>query len=209
MCEVIVEDFSVPIDSNSETDTFSMLSSDTEYEGDVHIGWNLDDFNDFVSKRHWEQYCRDQSYTVIMRIKDRRVHDAEKFHNLLISHKFLLDKKCTGTRYYCHSNNSKIGNEIFTGVFYSPTNSYVNWPGQYVGTGDHQVSNPLYCVVDWKSNTSSPAKPQKFYMLCTIKEQYHKLFTPANQSKVFFPPSEQCGDINLDSSVLFSRRNYK
>ena len=120
-----------------------------------------------------------------------------------------MNNNSTGKRYYHYSNSSTISDNLFTGVFYNPTKCYVNWPGQSTGTDEHQETNPLYCVADWKNNTSSVKKPEKFYTLCTTKECYHKLFNPANQSKIFFQPSDQFRDVKLDSSVLFFRRTYK
>ena len=82
MCEVNFNDSSVPIDTDSESEQFSSLSSDTECDdSEVHIGWNLDKFNDFVNKKHWGNYCRDKYFTVILQIQDRCVHDAEIKHN--------------------------------------------------------------------------------------------------------------------------------
>ena len=144
---------------------------------------------------------------MIVIIKDRHLVDSDVFHTLVINHKHSLDKKNTGTKYYSYRNNSNIS-DFFTGIFYNATNCYVNWPGECVGTCDHQSTNPFYIVCDWKNNTSAPIRKEKFYTLCAIKEQYRKLFTPANQSKVYFPPSEQCRDVNVDSSVLFSSRTY-
>ena len=115
-------------DSHSESESsekFSSYTSDTEYEGEVHLGWNCDDFNEFVNNKHWKNYCDTQFYTTILQIEDRRVKDEKVVHNLVLHHKHSVEKKLTWEKYYCDSEYTDIGAKFFTGLFCKPTNCYV------------------------------------------------------------------------------------
>ena len=129
MCEVDAIDFSVPIHSDSESDSdsdslvLSSYTSDTEYDGEVHIGWDLDDFNRYVDKKHWDSYSRNQFYNVIVQIQDRCRSDAQVVNNLVISHWHILGKKSSLPRFYCESTYDKISGKYFSGIFYNPTSA--------------------------------------------------------------------------------------
>ena len=78
--------------------------------------------------------------------------------------------------------------------------------GEYISPPDHNIFSPFYCVHVWKQQTSASLKEERYYTLFSLKERYHKLFTPWTQVKFFCCPSEQVTEVNLDSSVLFAKR---
>ena len=212
MCEVSVADLSVPIDSSSDSESeqseiFSSNTSDTKFEGEGDLPWECDDFKEFVDRKYRKFYFENHCNTVIVLIQDRRRPDEKVFHNLVISYKHDFDKKPTGKRYYGEASYTSICRQIFTEIFYNPTKCYVHWPGEPLIPNDHNSRDPLYCVRDWKNQTTCPIKrtTEKFYTLFAVKEHYHKLFTPAAQSKVYFRPEDQCHYVRPDSSVLFRK----
>ena len=213
MCEVNFLDFSCPLESDSERYTdddtqekleFSSNSSDTEFEDDVQLDWNEENYNDVIDKKHWENYCAAKYYTVIIPIFDRSIECGKcTVRNMVINYKHDLNRKPQLKRYYCEQPNNNITNKLFSRIFYSPTKTFVYWPGEYLTPPDHKQNSPLYCIDDWKRQMSAPIKEPKFYTLFAVKERYHKLFNPGLQLKFYCNPQDQIDCNNLDSSVLF------
>ena len=98
---------------------------------------------------------------------------------------------------------------IYSGAFYPPTSSYVNWPRKVEPPADHSTTNPLYCVVDWKANTTPKLVTQEyFYTVFALKSRYHKLYNTATGIKFQCHPSEQRKLLEPTVDALFTRRHH-
>ena len=151
ICEVNFIDFSRPLDSDSDSDDvgefktntddtaeYSSCSNDTEFEGDVQLDWNDENYNDFVSKKHWENYCATNSFTVMIPMIDRcRESPQPIVSNIVIRHKHDLNRKPALKR-YCSYHRTNTTDKIFPRIYYKPTRTFLNWPGEYFTHTDHR-----------------------------------------------------------------------
>ena len=213
MCEVNFTDFSLPLDSDTDSENdvseqFSMYSSDTGFESDINVVCETENFNDIVDKKHRRLYCDVACYTVVVSIKDRHADsNGGVGNNLVISYKHDINRH-QNLKWYCYEVKEKKNNDqYFSGIFYPPTRCYVHWPGQLLKEADHNSLSPFYCVHNWTDLTSAPLKKEKFYTLFCVKKRYHKLFTPNSQWLFYCAPSDQSNCVDVDSSSLFPHKD--
>ena len=171
---------------SNETAEFSSYSSDTEIEGDVQFEWHTENYNDLIDKKHWDIYCANKCFTEIIVIVDRCRENPQPIGSyLVIQYKHDLKRKAYVKRYCYEQKETNVTDKYYSQIFYSPTQTFVPWPGEYISPPDHNILSPFYCVRDWKKQTSASLKEERYYTLFALKEHYHKLFTPRTQVKFF------------------------
>ena len=182
------------------------------FEGEVNLPWDSKSvFNSDSRRKHVERFLDEQQFYNILSIYDYSQNHREGqkpvLHYVAVYYKHNFNHKpCL--KCYCVKDSWKRPESlIFSGIFYPPTETYVNWPGQLQYPRDHMPDNPLYCVIDWKSNTTpTHLTEEKFYTVFALKKSYHKLYCPTSGIKFICHPSEQKPKFELTSSVLFSKR---
>ena len=149
--------------------------SDTEFKDEVTLPWTASNrYNSEIRQKHLERFFDNQQYYHILSLYDYSsvVRPDQKpvvrYITLYYKHDFeceqIWKKNCF------KDSHQQAESVIYSGVFYPPTSSYVNWPGKVEPPADHSTTNPLYCVVDWKANTTPKLVTQEcFYTVFALK----------------------------------------
>ena len=200
--------------SRSITSYGESSHSDTEFKGEVTLPWTASNrYNSEICQKHLERFFDDQQYYHILSLYDYSsvVKPDQKpvvhYVTLYYKHDFEWEKIWKKNSF--KDSHQHAESVIYRGVFYPPTSSYVNWPRKVKQPADHSTTNPLYCVVDWKANTTPKLVTQeRFYTVFALKSWYHKFYNTATGIKFQCHPSEQRKLLEPTADALFTRRHH-